>query len=122
MTPSLEEPRQVVQQLVTKFLANSDCASLIRINEAYETLQANRVRRMAASRDTLHRKINNVSSVEWMKRVEAAKWEATRPADKTEDRHAESMAELERERLVLCKAINELESNTHQQVANHDLF
>lgn len=49
-----------------------------------------------------------------MKKVEAAKWEAQRPADRTAARHAEEMSVLERERFSLAKAINDLESSLVQ--------
>lgn len=44
-----------------------------------------------------------------MKKVEAAKWEAQRPADRTEATHAERMAKVERDRYSLAKLVNELE-------------
>jgi uncharacterized protein YlxW (UPF0749 family) len=44
-----------------------------------------------------------------MKRVETAKWESQRPADRPASRHAEEMSALERERFNLAKSINDLE-------------
>lgn len=44
-----------------------------------------------------------------MKRVETAKWESQRPADRSASRHAEEMSALERERFNLAKSINDLE-------------
>lgn len=45
----------------------------------------------------------------WVKKVEAAKWESNRPADKTEAHHSDRMNELEKERYSLIKSIDELE-------------
>lgn len=45
-----------------------------------------------------------------MKRVEIAKWEAQRPADRPAVRHSEEMAALEKERFSLAKSINDLET------------
>ena len=47
--------------------------------------------------------------VEWMKKVEGAKWEAQRPADRSEAAHEERMVQLEKERMALAKSINDLE-------------
>jgi kinetochore protein Spc24 len=44
-----------------------------------------------------------------MKKVEAAKWEAQRPADRSEAAHAERMAQLDRDRYTLAKGVNDLE-------------
>ncbi len=46
-----------------------------------------------------------------MKKVEAAKWDAQRPADRPAARHSEEMSTLERERFTLAKNINDLESS-----------
>jgi len=46
-----------------------------------------------------------------MKKVEAAKWEAQRPADRPAAQHADEMSALERERFSLAKSINDLESH-----------
>lgn len=52
-----------------------------------------------------------------MKKVEGAKWEAQRPADRSENAHAERMAQLDRDRYVLAKAVNELELGVQQEEA-----
>ena len=44
-----------------------------------------------------------------MKKVEGAKWEAQRPADRSEVAHEERMVQLEKERMALAKSINDLE-------------
>lgn len=49
-----------------------------------------------------------------MKKVETAKWEAQRPADRPAARHSEEMSTLERERFALAKSINDLESSLVQ--------
>lgn len=49
-----------------------------------------------------------------MKKVEAAKWEAQRPADRPAARHSEDMSNLERERFNLAKSINDLEASVVQ--------
>jgi len=49
-----------------------------------------------------------------MKKVETAKWEAQRPADKTEAQHAERMAQSERESYSLAKSVNDLELRVQQ--------
>lgn len=49
-----------------------------------------------------------------MKKVETAKWEAQRPADRPAARHADEMSTLERERFTLAKSINDLESTLTQ--------
>lgn len=53
--PSLDEPRSVVQQLVTKFNADCDIDSINKINEAYEIIQEHRAQKLSSSRDLLHR-------------------------------------------------------------------
>jgi hypothetical protein len=55
--PSLEEPRSVVQQLVTKFQADCDIDSIDRINEAFLAIQEHRAQKLSSSRDLLHRTI-----------------------------------------------------------------
>lgn len=50
-----------------------------------------------------------IGRTEWMRKVEGAKWEAQRPADRSEAAHAERMALLDKERYALGKSINELE-------------
>lgn len=49
-----------------------------------------------------------------MKKVETAKWEAQRPADRPAARHSEEMSILERERFALARSINDLESSLVQ--------
>ena len=51
----------------------------------------------------------SLSLIVWIKKVEAAKWEAQRPAEKSELKHTERMNEAERERFTLVKQIDELE-------------
>lgn len=53
--PSLDEPRSVVQQLVTKFQADSDIDSINRINESFLNIQEQRAQKLSSSRDLLHR-------------------------------------------------------------------
>lgn len=55
---------------------------------------------------------------EWMKKVEAAKWEAQRPADRSEAAHAERMAQVERDRYALAKAVNDLELSLQKEEAS----
>lgn len=50
-----------------------------------------------------------------MKKVEAAKWEAQRPADRGEAAHNERMATLEKERYNLVKHLNDLEAAIHKE-------
>jgi hypothetical protein len=50
----------------------------------------------------------------WMKKVETAKWEAQRPIDKLEARHAERMGEAERERYSIIKSVNDLEAEVQK--------
>lgn len=52
-----------------------------------------------------------------MKKVEGAKWEAQRPADRSEEAHAERMAAVDRERYVLSKAIDDLEMSIQREEA-----
>lgn len=54
-----------------------------------------------------------------MKKVEGAKWEAQRPADKSEAAQAERMAVLERERIILAKAVNDLEMSIQREETAH---
>jgi len=49
-----------------------------------------------------------------MKKVETAKWEAQRPADRPAARHSDEMSTLERERFSLARSINDLESTLTQ--------
>lgn len=53
-----------------------------------------------------------------MKKVEAAKWEAQRPADKIESKHSERMSESEKERYSKIKLINDLEMELQQAEAS----
>lgn len=53
--PSLDEPRSVVQQLVTKFQADVDIEVVDRINEAFQVIQEHRAQKLSTSRDLLHR-------------------------------------------------------------------
>lgn len=53
-----------------------------------------------------------------MKKVEAAKWEAQRPAEKLESRHSERMSEAEKERYSKIKLINGLEMELQQAEAS----
>lgn len=53
--PSLDEPRSVVQQLVTKFQADSDIDSINQINESFLNIQEQRAQKLSSSRDLLHR-------------------------------------------------------------------
>ena len=53
-----------------------------------------------------------------MKKVEAAKWEAQRPADKAEFRHSERMSEAEKERYQRIKLLNRLEMELQQTEAS----
>ena len=94
------EPRSIVQSLTSKFHAASDVAAVQRIDAAYHRLQESRVQKLASSRDNLH---------QWIKKVEAAKWEAQRPANRSVAAHAERMAQVERERYALAKAVNDSE-------------
>lgn len=110
---SLMEPRSIVQSLTSKFHATSDVAAIQRIDTAYQRLQESRVQKLATSRDTLH---------QWMKKVEAAKWEAQRPADRSEAVHAERMAQVERDRYTLAKSVNELELTVQKEEASRSHF
>ena len=53
-------------------------------------------------------------TVVWIKKVEAAKWEAQRPSEKSELKHIERISEVEKERFALVKQIEELELSTQQ--------
>lgn len=59
-------------------------------------------------------------AVEWMKKVEGAKWEAQRPADKSEAAQAERMAQLEKERMALAKTVNDLELVLQQEESTYN--
>lgn len=50
----------------------------------------------------------------WIKKVEAAKWEAQRPSEKNELKHIERISEAEKDRFALVKQIGELELSTQQ--------
>lgn len=52
-----------------------------------------------------------------MRKVDGAKWEAMRPADKSEEAHAERMGTLEREHFALGKATTELELAVQREEA-----
>lgn len=49
----------MVQQLVTKFQADSDIDSINRINDAFLALQESRAQKLSSSRDLLHRTHTN---------------------------------------------------------------
>ena len=53
---SLEEPRALVQQLVSKFLPESDISTLQNVSLSFNQLLAARQKKMAQSRETLQRK------------------------------------------------------------------
>jgi hypothetical protein len=59
-----------------------------------------------------------IISIAWMKKVEAAKWEAQRPADKAEFRHSDRMSEAEKERYQRIKLLNRLEMELQQMEAS----
>lgn len=50
----------------------------------------------------------------WIKKVEAAKWEAQRPSEKSELKHIDRISEIEKERFALVKQIEESELSTQQ--------
>ncbi len=59
---SLEEPRALVQQLVTKFLPENDALSIQSVSTSFNQLLMARQKKMAQSRETLQRKflcVNN---------------------------------------------------------------
>lgn len=121
---SLEEPRALVQQLVTKFLPENDIAAIQSVSSNFNQLLTTRQKKMSQSRETLQCKIKIVlkcsfinyllSFVVWIKKVEAAKWEAQRPSEKNELKHIERISEAEKERFSLVKQIEELELSTQQ--------
>lgn len=119
---SLEEPRALVQQLVTKFLPENDSCSIQSVLSNFNQLLTARQKKMAQSRETLQCNVENCESLEfnfcvlvvWIKKVEAAKWEAQRPSEKSEAKHAERISEVEKERFALVKQIEELELSTQQ--------
>lgn len=47
--------------------------------------------------------------------MEASKWEAQRPADRSETAHADRMAQLDRDRYALAKAVNDTESTVQRE-------
>lgn len=49
-----------------------------------------------------------------IKKVEAVKWESLRPSARSESRHFEKMNELEKDRFVLVKSIDDLELTTQR--------
>jgi hypothetical protein len=111
---SLEEPRALVQQLVTKFLPENDALSIQSVSSSFNQLLMARQKKMAQSRETLQCKLEAAATgfyfaVVWIKKVEAAKWEAQRPTERSELKHTERMNEAERERFTLVKQIDELE-------------
>lgn len=52
---SLEEPRALVQQLVTKFLPENDATAIQSVSASFGQLLAVRQKKMAQSRETLQR-------------------------------------------------------------------
>lgn len=50
---SLEEPRALVQQLVTKFLPENDISSIQSVSSNFNQLISARQKKMAQSRETL---------------------------------------------------------------------
>lgn len=55
-----------------------------------------------------------------MKKVEGAKWEAQRPADKSETVQTERMVQLEKERMALAKTVNDLELVLQQEESTYN--
>ena len=121
---SLEEPRALVQQLVTKFLPENDISSIQTVSLNFNQLLIARQKKMAQSRETLQCKIFKMSPAKklnsilfnlvWIKKVEAAKWEAQRPSEKSELKHIDRISEIEKERFALVKQIEESELSTQQ--------
>lgn len=124
---SLEEPRALVQQLVTKFLPENDMSSIQAVSSNFNQLLTVRKKKIAQSRETLQRKeefsffigfVKNIFfSVVWIKKVEAAKWESQRPSEKSEQKHMERIGEIEKERFALVKQIEDFELSTQQFTA-----
>ena len=54
---SLEEPRALVQQLVTKFLPENDIAAIQSVSSNFNQLLTARQKKMSQSRETLQRTI-----------------------------------------------------------------
>lgn len=55
-----------------------------------------------------------LTALVWIKKVEVAKYEAQRPPERSELKHAERMSEAEREKFQLIKAINDQELAVQQ--------
>lgn len=122
---SLEEPRALVQQLVTKFMPENDVISIQSVSGSFSQLLSARQKKMAQSRETLQcKKVIQIITLYhfavWIKKVEAAKWEAQRPSEKSEQKHTERINEVERERFALVKHIDELELASQQFNAIHE--
>ena len=114
---SLEEPRSLVQQLVTKFYPENDVAVISNIDRAHDKVVQARQRELAESHEQLQGifGISNLSKLAvWIKRVEQAKLEAQRPVEKSEMKHAERMSVAEKERFQLAKTINDQELAVQQ--------
>lgn len=122
---SLEEPRALVQQLVTKFLPENDIISIQSVSANFNQLLTARQKKIAQSRETLQCKTEFVhwnlfshyhcsNIIVWIKKVEAAKWDAQRPSEKSELKHIERISEVEKEKFALAKQIEEFELSAQQ--------
>lgn len=122
---SLEEPRALVQQLVTKFLPENDIISIQSVSANFNQLLTARQKKITQSRETLqckteieHWKLFShyhcCNIIVWIKKVEAAKWDAQRPSEKSELKHIERISEVEKEKFALAKQIEEFELSAQQ--------
>lgn len=66
---SLEEPRALVQQLVTKFLPENDISSIQTVSLNFNQLLIARQKKMAQSRETLQCKIFKIFVAQKFKNI-----------------------------------------------------
>lgn len=109
---NINDTRKIVNQVSLKFVANKDSEIAELINRQYEAILNERQKKLASSRENLLGTTPFILG--WIKKVEAIKWESQRPLDKTEVKHNERMNEIEKERFILVKSIDDVELSTQQ--------
>jgi hypothetical protein len=100
MTISLEEPRQLILELCSKFTPLLDIQAMDRIEKKIQEQQVIRQPIREASHE-------NIQS--WTRKVDQLRPEACRPPSLSVEKHEERMACIEKEEFIHAKAIRELE-------------
>lgn len=126
---SLEEPRQLIIELVPKFKSVSDVNSILKINNKIKEIHQSRQKILDASKENVqgksidhgdfflyssslppHSFVLFCMCLVWTRKVELMKLESMRPSHLTEEKHAEKMLTLDREKFILAKNMRDTEN------------